>query len=278
MNKLKVTQNESSAETPRRTSSVGRRLIVWLLFLIVLLVLAAMGYLAYQAYISPEEKLHQFNEAFNPKPHPVGIIDYKADAELFRIKKEEAFLKSKVDMLATDSIYLAINLKDSLLSIEIQGVALQTVKIAKFRKSGIFDGMDGIALINQFSSPFKIDSMFATIEKDPFILKMAPKDTIEAQNDVSIPDTARSEPVLFSAYLNKGILLQVSQSEIDESKAAKKYLRKKRYESTLSFIKTAMELKTPEYQPFISVEIPAKDARAIYRALPKKALIAIRLE
>jgi hypothetical protein len=46
----------------------------------------------------------------------------------------------------------------------------------------------------------------------------------------------------------------------------------------MNFIRTALTFRVPEYQPYISIEIPAKDARAIYRAIPKKAFIAIRLE
>ncbi len=273
MNKLKSEEQE----LPKK-SSVGKRLAVFLSLFIALIILGACGYVGYLAYLSPVEKLQILNETYNPKPHPEGSIDYRIDNELFRIKKEEAFTSSKVKMLSSDSIYLSVNLKDSEISIEIQGVSMLRVKISKITKSGIFDAMDGTALINQFSTPFKIDSTNATILKDPFILKIAPHDTIEAQADVSIPDTVRSEPVFFTAYLDKGILLQVGQSEDDEERSAFKYRIKKRLEKTLQFLKTAMTFKVPEYQPYISIEIPAKDARAIFRAIPAKSLIAIRLE
>ena len=257
---------------------IGSRLLTFLGFFIVLMVFAILGFFAYFAYLSPVEKLKHFNESFNPKPHTPGLVDYRADTDLFRLKQEEAFLSSKIAILATDSIYLSVNLKDQVVSIEIQGVVMHQVKISSYSKSGIFNSMEGIALINQFSSPFKIDSSFATIEKDPFILKIAPQDTIEAQKDVSTPDTARSELVVCSLYLDKGILLQISQSEEDKSRSTTKYKMRKRYESTMNFIRTALTFRVPEYQPYISIEIPAKDARAIYRAIPKKALIAIRLE
>jgi len=273
MNKMKSPQ-----EKQPKKSFIHRRLKAYLVYFIIVIILAAIGYLAYFAWLSPIEKLSILNNTYNPKPYPTNAIDYKSDTALFRIKKEEAFLKSKVTLLANDSIYLVIDLKDSLLSIEIQGVAMHTVKIVRINKSGIFDGMEGPALINQFSSPFQIDSMFATIPKDPYILKIAPEDTIQAQKNVSIPDTARSEPVIFSAYLNRGILLKIGQSEVDKSRSSLKYLMRKRYERTLKFLKSACDFKVPEYQPFISIEIPSKDARAIYRALPRNGFIAIRLE
>ena len=273
MNKLKSDEQEF-----RKKRSVGKRLTAYLFLFIAILIIGACGYIGYLAYLSPVEKLQILNETYNPKPHPEGSIDYRIDNELFRIKKEEAFTSSKVKMLSSDSIYLSVNLKDSEISIEIQGVAMLRVKISKITQSGIFDAMDGTALIHQFSSPFKIDSTIATIQKDPFILKIAPQDTIEAQADVSIPDTVRSEPVFFTAYLDKGILLQVGQSEDDEARSAFKYLMKKRLERTLTFLKTAMTFTVPEYQPYISIEIPAKDARAIYRAIPVRSLVSIRLE
>jgi cell division protein FtsB len=273
MNKLKSSQKE-----PPKKSFINRRLKAYLAYFAIAIVLAAIGYLAYFAWLSPVEKLNFLNDTYNPKPYPANTIDYRLDTALFRIKKEEAFLKSKVALLANDSIYLVIDLKDSLLSIEIQGVAMHRVKIVRMSKSGIFNGMEGTALVNQFSSPFKIDSMFATIPKDPYILKIAPEDTIQAQKNVSIPDTVRAEPVIFSTYLNRGILLQISQSEEDKSRSSLKYLMKKRFERTMKFVKSAINFKVPEYQPFITIEIPSKDARAIYRALPRNGFIAIRLE
>jgi len=62
------------------------------------------------------------------------------------------------------------------------------------------------------STPFTILHAYATIKKDPVMIKMAPKDTSEYKPDV-MPDTSITEPVNYILEMNRGIRIYVYQEE-----------------------------------------------------------------
>ena len=262
-----------------RESNSGTRNYLKIILLIpcVLLTFVLVGALSF-AIILPRIKVKEFNKLYNQniqvsKSEPIAL-----DSSVYLLKKQEAFLKSKLSKSELDSISLSINLPDSILSLEIKGVAIYSVKIDNITLSHIFDCLDRKALVNCFSSPFIINYQYATIVKEPIVIKKAPKDTIEYQNQ-SAPsiDTLKPKMVAYYFCLNKNILLDIRQSEKTERLAFFKYSYNYNYWWTMRQLRELFHLRLPDYLPRIQIEINCKDALAIYRALPEKAIISIHL-
>jgi hypothetical protein len=186
-------------------------------------------------------------------------------------------LKSRLIKSELDSISLSINLPDSILSLDIKGVSIYIVKIDYVKFSPIFDQFNKSSLINCFSSPFYIKNQYATIVKEPIVIKNAPKDTIEADLPAPNIDTLKPKMVAYYFYLSKGILLDIRQSEKTELLPYLEYIADYNYWYTIRQIQQVSEHQPPEYIPWIHIKINCKDALAIYRALPHKAYISIHL-
>lgn len=199
------------------------------------------------------------------------------DSTYLSILKEKAWLQAKTVMAQTDSIYMAINLADSLSEIEISGVAVHAAKISKYRLSRLLREGDRNAILTMFSQPLTINNSLATIRKEPLMIKIAPKDTSEYQPDI-IPDTSIVEHVNFILELSNGMRVYVYQDEVDrplEKGSTFRFDLKDRLNNAWSSMKSAALLRVPEYHPYIKIWIPREDVKIIYRALPRNGQIAV---
>jgi hypothetical protein len=127
------------------------------------------------------------------------------------------------------------------------------------------------------STPFTIKKDFATVKKEPLMIKLAPKDTSEYKPDI-LPDTTSSEPVNYMLETETGIRLYFYQ-DIGE-KSGDRLSRflfdiNYRFKNIWSIIKSIFILRVPEYHPYIKMRIPKADAKIIYRALPRHGQIAL---
>jgi hypothetical protein len=247
-----------------------------LLFPIVLMVIILAGAF-FLAIISPRLKIKEFNELYNQYTQTSKKDPIAFDNGIYILKKQEAFLRSKLAKSDLDSISLSINIPDSILSLEIKGVSIYNVKIDYIRLSPLFDCFDRKALVNCLSSPFTINNRYATIVKEPIIIKKAPKDTIEANQLVPNIDTLKPKMVAYYFYLDKDIILDIRQSEKTELIPYLKYSVKYNYWWSMRRLKEIFHLRLPDYIPWIQIKINCKDALAIYRALPENAIISIHL-
>jgi hypothetical protein len=146
------------------------------------------------------------------------------------------------------------------------------VKISRILRSG-----NEYAISAMFSSPMNIVSDFASIKKEPLMIKMAPKDTSEFKPDI-IPDTSDYEPVNYILEMDNGIRIFVYQ-EIDTIASDKNQLfffdLNDRLKNTWSSLKSCACLKVPEYHPFIKMRLRKADAKILYRAVPRYGQIAV---
>jgi hypothetical protein len=243
-------------------------LILYTSFLIAILIFVA---LAPNCKIKELQKLNYQDE----QVENYELTNY--DDNVFQLRKQEAFLKSRLAMSESDSINLSLNLSDSTLSLEIKGVVIYSIKIEKIRLSPIYSRIDNKALINYFSTPFSIDYQYATIVKEPVIVKKAPKDTIEANQTVPSIDTLKPKMVAYYFYLDKDILLDIRQSENASLIPFLRYSMNYSFWKTKSQLNKVFRLNIPCYLPWIQIEINSKDALALYRALPYNALITIHI-
>jgi hypothetical protein len=238
-------------------------------------------YYLIMSLVSPSRKISSINEEFGYKQPEASTtapdVRIFSDSAFVKLNREKAFYQSRIVMAETDSICLALNLADSSAILEIDGVAVHKAKITRKRISKVFDKADEYAISSMLSTPFTIKKDFASIKKEPLMIKMAPKDTSEYKPDI-LPDTTRSEPVNYILETKNGIRLYFYQ-DIGE-KSGDRISRflfdlNDRFKNVGNNIKNIILLKVPEYHPYIKIRMAKADAKIIYRALPKHGQISV---
>jgi hypothetical protein len=191
-----------------------------------------------------------------------------SDSAYLSLLKEKSFLQSRIVMAGSDSVYLTINLTDSIVNIEISGVVVHSTRISSVRASKIL--MKDNAIISSFlSTPFRITATSGTIKKEPVMIKMAPRNASEYIPDI-MPDTSLTEPVSFILEMSQGVRIFVSQEETDSFINSMRLFRfdiARRFKDSWQSLISVLQLKVPDYHPFIRIKVPADNARIIYRAL-----------
>jgi hypothetical protein len=181
-----------------------------------------------------------------------------------------------VRLVDSDSVSLTVDLADSIITIEQKGVVLHTASINAFNISHVFKRIDRNDLSMALAVPLTIKESVSTIARKRYNVKIAPSDTSNSAPMVT-PDTLAGDAVCFRFGLDRGIQLEVRQSEDTDNKTIKEYnsaLNRNEYRRILSDL---FAFRVPEYHPVIQIELGEKDARAIYKALPVHAKIALRI-
>jgi hypothetical protein len=229
--------------------------------------------------ISPGRKLAEIRNEIGTKTAEKSDFEQKMlkDTAYLRLLKERNFLQSQIVMAQTDSIYLTLNLVDSIANIEISGVVVHKAKMSHIETSKILVGDNDNSLLSILPSPFIISQSFSTIKKEPLMIKMAPKDTSEYKPDI-MPDTSITEPVNYILVMKSGIRIYVYQKEnvkLNDRISHLKFDLNDRLRDTWSALKSVATMKVPEYHPFIKIKLPRTDAKIIYRSIPKNGQIAV---
>jgi hypothetical protein len=220
--------------------------------------------------MSPIRAIKLVNENY---PDTSFVVDISPDQ--LKLEKEEIYLRARLKMAEADSACLSINLVDSIIVMEIQGVKLIETKIQKIYSSKIFPRYKKQAFYEYFSTPFVIDSDYCTIPKEFFNIKYAPEDTIAAQAPKTMPDTTIQDPVYFTLYLDRGLMVDIRQTDTIRPEIYKDYNRYLRNEKISRMWSHLYKFEVPPYDPWIRIEIPHKDARSIFKALPHHAQVSI---
>lgn len=263
-------------ETERIKNTSGKKTIY---ILLIFFIAAFIIYYSIMLMMSPLRKLASIKDEYVIKPAENKKVDERifSDSAYLRLLKEKTFLQSRIAMAETDSIYLALNLSDSTANLEISGVVVHQAKISEVKSSRILTKGDENIILSLLASPFTISSDFATIKKEPVMIKMAPKDTSEYKPAI-MPDTSIMEPVNYLFEMTNGTRIFVYQEEKDKQKYRMSFVRfdmKYRLDDTWNSLKSVIKFKVPEYHPFIKMWLPRADAKIIYRALPRNGQVAV---
>ena len=97
--------------------------------------------------------------------------------QLTRHSKDKNFYQARVAMAQTDSVYLTITLPDSLINLEISGVVVHSSRMTSISTSKMLKKGNDFVISSLLGSPMRIVKDFATIPKEPIMVKIAPKDT-----------------------------------------------------------------------------------------------------
>lgn len=249
------------------------------LIILIVFLSSFIIYYSIMSLLSPVKKLTEINKEFAFKQDEKTQIDERifSDSAYLMLLKEKAYLQSRISMAETDSIYLTINLVDSIVNLEISGVIVHPAKIKDLRMSKILEKGNEYIISSMLSSPFTIANYISSIEKEPLMIQMAPKDTSEYQPDI-MPDTADFEPVNYILEMQNGIRIYVYQEEKLKHGDRMYIFRfdlRDRLHNTLSNLKDVLVFKIPDYKPFIKMKLSRADAKIIFRAIPNHGQIAV---
>ncbi len=196
--------------------------------------------------------------------------------DLGEMRSKRAFLEARAMLVDADSVSLTVNLADSSVTLEQKGVVLHRSKISSMRISRVFRRVHRNDLAEAFSFPLTVNGSTSTIPRKRYSMKMAPSDT-SATAPMVMPDTASQEEVFFRLSMDRGIQLDFCQAEYSDHDDEKIMQNRIKRQESGRILKDMLAFKVPDYHPVIRLELPEKDARAIYKALPVNARVALRI-
>jgi hypothetical protein len=242
--------------------------IVWI---ILITVTAFAAIYTVVSIAAARKKISQLNEIYaSEKPMQGNDIP-----EVFQIRKQNAYVLSKLALAKGDSVSLVVNLPDSMVTLDLKGVSIHHAKIVKSDVSAVFNALSPDAMLNLMGKPLKVQSHYSTIVKEQRIVRKAPKDTIEAANTTIVQDTTDLRPSFYYLGLDHGIVITVTH----EHNADYSYMplvigqKQKIFSETLDSMK---RMKLPGFVPSIRIELHKSDAKTIFKALPDEAMVVIR--
>lgn len=271
-----MNSQKTEQEKPEKTRKKSMSGWTYLKIVFFTLTLAVIAYSLVMSYLAPIKKIEVLTNTAITSENDQGGFTPIIDTGILNLRKEEAYLKSRLAMAAQDSVCLNVNLKNNLVTLEIQGITVHVTRISKVRKSRLIDKIDPQILIRRFSVPQNVDSVNATFPKLVFTHKEAPADTTQ-QPQLVIPDTATIEPAYLKMFLKDDFILTFRETGDLHKKELDQYVREQQWDYSVNFLKSITNFKVPDYTPWIEIEIPARDIRTIYRSIPYKALVTVRI-
>ncbi|PLX00389.1 MAG: hypothetical protein C0591_01370 [Marinilabiliales bacterium] len=243
-----------------------------ILFVIVFIFLFCIG-------LSP---LHKRNELANlTKADSIFMSAYNNlydDPLLAPLSRQLAYKKALLHMAENDSINLIVNLSDSNIHLTINGVIIHTTRLQSFDIDPLLLNLPNNIYHKIFSHPLYIVEEYATIVKEPIVVRQAPKNPEEAAINAYQPDTLIQNPAFLRMQLDYDIHLVFEQdvnSGWNDQKTQVAFRMKYRISHFFERLKAFFSLKKQNYYPTIRIKMPVNDLREIYRALPTHARVVI---
>ena len=254
--------------------------IKWTVFVYLFLGLLIFAWLIAIA-IAPFNKLKQIQHLTSAdSAFTVGFDSIYFHPDMANLVKERAYMQALLQLSEDDSIQLVVNLSDSTVNLSMKGIIIHQAKISEFTRDKLYDKLSLDQEIKLFSRPLSLQHQYATIVKEPVVIRQAPKDTMEAALNAWQPDTLIQNPAYASFTFEHNIQLVFEQ---DENKSFRDKWERYRFYSHLKTekVKTSTTgffcFRKQEYSPELTIKIPVDDLRAIYRALPNHAYVVLKL-
>lgn len=234
-----------------------------------------------QVAISPLQKMKEYNQlAVSDSLFMAGYDSAFDDPELKSLVKDRTYKTALLQLSESDSIQLAINLYDSTANLFINGVLIHRTSIPSFKTDRLLKGMPLKQQIRLLSRPLPVHAQYATIVKEPIVVRHAPKDTLEAALNAWQPDTLIQNPAYCMLSLDFGIRLVLEQEDnprFRDSWVRFVFYSRLKGEDSLRALVHFLSFRKQEYHPCISIKMPVNDLRAIYRALPGQAYVVLAI-
>jgi hypothetical protein len=220
-------------------------------------------------------------KAQNSQSMEEPLIGSKDDLlKVFELKKNETTLKAHYSLAAEDSMYLVLDLVKRTAIIEMKGIPLHDSPLKEIWMSNSIKMFHSESLVKWISQPFVLKNAISTIERVQFLVKNAPKDTIEANKADAIPAPRRTEDVYIVMNFERNLQLVIQQSEISEGsdKARIDSIKSRLFKSeTEKSVKALLSMRRESVPPKIVITLPKADAITLYRALPQKLKMILKM-
>jgi len=184
------------------------------------------------------------------------------------------FLEARLAAAADGDISLALDLADSTLVIEMDGVPLRRCRVLDYRAD---HAAEQAAAAGDSPALFTLVEATASIPHAPIRTVKAPADTTEAstQPPLEIPEETRA--AYATLRFDRGVVVHLRPAE---ASASSRLIGEGRWawargESAARTLRALPTGDRPE--AWIEIELAPADIKAVFRALPDEALLALRL-
>lgn len=248
---------------------------------VTLLLVVSMGaiYVSFILSSGPANTLEQL-KSFSTK-QALDIDSTYNQPQFDSLVRQLAFKTAISKLSKEDSIQMAINMKDSTVSLFIKGVCIFNSKMSNLKKDKLLLNLPNDVYYRHFASPLEVSNLRTTIIKEPIVEIEAPKNEDEAAQNAYMPDTLIQYPAFLHLTLSNGIEVFFDQDSIDtDDEISSKVLFMKEHESIRNqkLKNSLFNGATYYYEPLINIELPIDDLRAIYRAVPRKIKVVLYLD
>ncbi|NJN27586.1 MAG: hypothetical protein HC819_17235 [Cyclobacteriaceae bacterium] len=232
-----------------------------------------------QSYRGTRHALRQLNSSYAPQDSILWFANQ--DDSVFQLMKKRAYLKARLRQAESDSIGLSIDLLDSTVGLRLKGVELHGSKMIGYSHSRLFDKMDHASLVNMLSGTLEISTDTSNTHKEPIKTVKAPKNEEEAAKMLveHLPDTI-DEFVAIRLLLDENLLVTIEQwpdSVPSSAQAYHDFISADKRQKSVTLWKDLLSLRRPAYQAWIRIYLPPQEAKSIYRALPKKGNVILKI-
>jgi hypothetical protein len=175
---------------------------------------------------------------------------------------------------------MVLDLINKVATLEMKGIPLHDSPIHDVWISNSIKMFHTDALLHWIAQPFVLKNANSTIERVQFLVKNAPKDTIEANKAEAILAPRKTEDVFIVLNFERNLQLVIQQTEISqgEDKARIDSLKRNFFkQETENSLKALTNLKREAITPKIFITMPKADAITLYRALPQKLKMVLRM-
>jgi hypothetical protein len=216
-----------------------------------------------------------------PIPESLVLSDPKeAVSKLFELRKTESYIESKMSLVNEDSMYLVLDLVKNVADLELKGVSLHECKVMDSHVSNLIKNQSAEVLLNWSGKPFQMLHDDATIPKVSWIIKYAPKDSIEASQAEELPEPPKRGDVYFVMDFDRNLRLIIQQADKPDKEGRKSISALKwkfRKQEIMKSLNALIRFKRETAKPTIDILLSKADATILYRALPYKPKLLLRL-
>lgn len=206
--------------------------------------------------------------------------DLSTKSKIFDLKKSEEFLHAKLNLVNDDSSYLVLDMVKKTATLELKGVSLYECHMLNSKISNSIIDQPAGTLLNWMAEPFNLKHDNATIPKRSFNVKLAPKDTIEANKNGDTPVPPKRGDVYLIMDFDRNLQLIIRQMEKpdkDGQRDIDSIQWKNRKNEIINSLSAMIHFSREPITPTIEIVLSKEDATILYRALPLKTKMILRL-
>jgi hypothetical protein len=203
-----------------------------------------------------------------------------ANSKLFNLRKSEEFLASRINLVNNDSSYLVLDLMNKMFILELKGISLYECHVVSSQINSSIKDLPAASLLSWIAEPFYLKHSDATITRASLKEMIAPKDTVEANKKDETPRAPKRNDAYIVMDFERNLRLIIRQSEKPDKEGARSIDSlqwKYRKIELINNLQALIHIDRDMVKPTIEIVLPKEDATILYRALPRKAKLLLRI-